>query len=272
MATDSGSAALRNVAAAVSKIPEVPTALKDAFASLSASVSSVASSSGLAPDLTPVRRAAQAAWVALRNADIVPQVRLPGALPSLPSFDVTSPPSLEQVQAAALSDLTTTSLFDGTYSEGQIAAIVSGIVAVAVFTTATAQVTRASATASDAELPTEYNQEAIYRFWSTRPVTMFKRSVETAWLASGFLVGLQLDKLFGEQKKNEKLRARMLRKAVDKLGPAYIKVAQALSTRVDLLSPAYFEEIQKLQDRVAAYPTDQAMAIMEVRSAPTPAR
>ncbi len=46
---------------------------------------------------------------------------------------------------------------------------------------------------------------------------------------------------------NEGSRAVQLRFAIERLGPAYVKVAQALSTRVDLLTPAYFQQIQLLQ-------------------------
>ncbi len=42
---------------------------------------------------------------------------------------------------------------------------------------------------------------------------------------------------------------------MERLGPAYVKVAQAVSTRVDILSPAYLIEIERLQDRVPPFPT-----------------
>ncbi|KAF8071031.1 aarF domain-containing protein kinase [Scenedesmus sp. PABB004] len=44
--------------------------------------------------------------------------------------------------------------------------------------------------------------------------------------------------------------------------PAYVKVAQALSTRVDLLSPEYYRQVQLLQDRVPPFPCDQAREAM----------
>jgi len=46
-----------------------------------------------------------------------------------------------------------------------------------------------------------------------------------------------------------------VRGAVERLGPAYVKIAQAVSTRVDILSPAYLVEIERLQDRVPPFPT-----------------
>jgi aarF domain-containing kinase len=245
--------ALKAVAAVVRTIPDVPVAVKTSLASLSTSLSSAFSSSGVVPDLSPIRRAAKATWAALHESNLLP------SLPSIPSSLPISP-DLSTLQASVQSS----SLFNGTYTQAQATAIVAAALAAATLTSVTAHVTDTSSTASDADLPTEYDSTAIYHYWSTRPVMLFKRSLETAWLASGFLVGLQLDQIFGEQKKNEKMRAQTLRIAVDRLGPAYIKVAQALSTRVDLLSPAYFEEITLLQDRVAPFPTDQAMEILEV--------
>lgn len=41
-----------------------------------------------------------------------------------------------------------------------------------------------------------------------------------------------------------------LRQALEELGPAFVKIAQILSTRPDILSDAYIEEFQKLQDDV----------------------
>lgn len=60
---------------------------------------------------------------------------------------------------------------------------------------------------------------------------------------------------------NEPGRAVQLRGVIERLGPAYVKVAQALSTRVDLLSSQYFTQIQLLQDRVPPFPCDQAKEV-----------
>lgn len=51
-----------------------------------------------------------------------------------------------------------------------------------------------------------------------------------------------------------------VRGVIERLGPAYIKIAQAVSTRVDILSPEYLVEIELLQDRVPAFPTDLVRA------------
>jgi len=51
-------------------------------------------------------------------------------------------------------------------------------------------------------------------------------------------------------KENEVLRAQQLREIVTSLGPAYIKLGQALAIRPDILSPAAMTELQKLCDKV----------------------
>lgn len=49
---------------------------------------------------------------------------------------------------------------------------------------------------------------------------------------------------------NEVARAIELREIVTSLGPAYIKLGQALSIRPDILSPVAMTELQKLCDKV----------------------
>lgn len=52
---------------------------------------------------------------------------------------------------------------------------------------------------------------------------------------------------------NEVAGAIELREIVTSLGPAYIKLGQALSIRPDILSPAAMTELQKLCDKVKAF-------------------
>jgi predicted unusual protein kinase regulating ubiquinone biosynthesis (AarF/ABC1/UbiB family) len=49
-------------------------------------------------------------------------------------------------------------------------------------------------------------------------------------------------------------RAAQLADDLERLGPAYIKLGQLLSTRSDLLPPAYLEALTRLQDRVEPFP------------------
>jgi len=62
----------------------------------------------------------------------------------------------------------------------------------------------------------------------------------------------------------EKLsRAERVRLAFEELGPTYIKLGQALSTRPDLIPMEFIRELSKLQDDVPPFPFDQAKTIIE---------
>ena len=54
-----------------------------------------------------------------------------------------------------------------------------------------------------------------------------------------------------------------LRRALEELGPVFIKFGQALSTRPDILPPEIAFELSKLQDRVPPFPGDEARRIVE---------
>ncbi|MBI4756787.1 MAG: ubiquinone biosynthesis regulatory protein kinase UbiB [Betaproteobacteria bacterium] len=58
-------------------------------------------------------------------------------------------------------------------------------------------------------------------------------------------------------------RAVRLRKALEALGPIFVKFGQALSTRRDLLPTDIADELAKLQDRVPPFPSEQALAQLE---------
>lgn len=78
-----------------------------------------------------------------------------------------------------------------------------------------------------------------------------------------FLSAVLSDVITDRVKENEVQRARELRELVTSLGPAYIKLGQALSIRPDLLSPASMTELQKLCDKVPSFDNDTAMAMLK---------
>src|SRR5574340_94697 len=54
-----------------------------------------------------------------------------------------------------------------------------------------------------------------------------------------------------------------LRRALENLGPIFVKFGQMLSTRRDLLPADMADELAKLQDQVPPFPSAQAMALLQ---------
>ncbi len=115
----------------------------------------------------------------------------------------------------------------------------------------------------DEGLPLEYDPALIGEYWGRRPVAVFSRMVQLLSIAGGFLGGVGLDFLSGKSKENEVKRAIQLRNIMTSLGPAYIKLGQALSIRPDLLSPSAMNELQQLCDKVPSYDSKVAMKLLE---------
>ncbi|MFZ0546946.1 MAG: AarF/ABC1/UbiB kinase family protein [Candidatus Promineifilaceae bacterium] len=83
------------------------------------------------------------------------------------------------------------------------------------------------------------------------------------WLFSitYFLGGVLADKL--RRKDSEHRRAVRLRRTFTRIGGTFIKFGQQMSIRVDLLPLIYCEELTKLLDRVAPFPSEEAIRIIE---------
>ncbi|XP_057772160.1 uncharacterized protein LOC130991783 [Salvia miltiorrhiza] len=112
-------------------------------------------------------------------------------------------------------------------------------------------------------LPLVYNPDTIAAYWGKRPRAVATRIVQLTSVAGGFLSRLLWDLINNKIKENEVARAIELREIVTSLGPAYIKLGQALSIRPDILSPSAMTELQKLCDKVPSFPDDMAMALIE---------
>lgn len=101
-----------------------------------------------------------------------------------------------------------------------------------------------------------------------RPNRFFRRLYVT-WTLLLFAIFVYLDSknFFGKEKTKRELKlrrqAQRLRERLIRLGPTFIKMGQMLGTRADLLPIEYVDELSVLQDRVPAFPTQQAMEIIE---------
>ena len=83
-------------------------------------------------------------------------------------------------------------------------------------------------------------------------------------VAGKLLFSLRWDKLIGNNSSRRKQRrAKWLVRKLLELGPTFIKIGQALSTRADLIPLEYIEEFSQLQDRVPPFSSDLAIAAIE---------
>jgi predicted unusual protein kinase regulating ubiquinone biosynthesis (AarF/ABC1/UbiB family) len=108
-----------------------------------------------------------------------------------------------------------------------------------------------------------YDPNVIARYYQRRPWKAVWRAMTVVWYFAGFLLGMLWDKWFGQDRENRLQRAAQLRDIFTHLGPTFIKVGQALSTRPDLVHPDFLEELIKLQDRLPAFDRNIAMQLIE---------
>ncbi|MTJ12810.1 AarF/ABC1/UbiB kinase family protein [Anabaena sp. UHCC 0187] len=114
--------------------------------------------------------------------------------------------------------------------------------------------------------PVEIQAQYNGRFWQ-----VLRRIFTVLQPTLSFAFGLWWDKQWGIVVKNERRRAVQLRDLLTKLGPAYIKIGQALSTRPDLVPPTYLEELTRLQDQLPAFPNEIAYQFIEEELGAPPA-
>ncbi|HEY9698866.1 MAG TPA: AarF/ABC1/UbiB kinase family protein [Trichocoleus sp.] len=108
-----------------------------------------------------------------------------------------------------------------------------------------------------------YDSQAIARYYRYRPWRAIWRMFVVIWLFSRFILGLRWDKWTNQEEAQKTKRAVQLRQLLTRLGPTYIKVGQALSTRPDLVRKDFLDELTKLQDRLPPFPTPLAFDIIE---------
>lgn len=101
------------------------------------------------------------------------------------------------------------------------------------------------------------------RWLLLRPWIYLPRVIQIIWALTGLVVSLLLR---GRSKDSEVQRklARTLLRTLTNLGPCFIKVGQALSTRPDLIRRDWLDELTKLQDDLPSF--DHAIALQTVET------
>ncbi|QCD94428.1 hypothetical protein DEO72_LG5g2512 [Vigna unguiculata] len=116
---------------------------------------------------------------------------------------------------------------------------------------------------TEADSLAEYRIPKIAAVYGRKPLLVARRLVQTG-LAFGKWFGLRyIDTLLDRSESMFQVRAAELRKILVELGPAYIKIAQAISSRADLIPPSYLDELSLLQDRISPFSSEVAFSMIE---------
>lgn len=107
-----------------------------------------------------------------------------------------------------------------------------------------------------------YDWRAIAKYYRWRPLGVLWRTLTVSWMLGAFALNLLGDRLFNRTVANQQKRAVRLRQILTQLGPTFIKVGQALSTRPDLIKPSFLDELIKLQDQLPPFPDAIARQII----------
>ncbi|XP_019153084.1 PREDICTED: uncharacterized aarF domain-containing protein kinase At1g71810, chloroplastic isoform X2 [Ipomoea nil] len=116
---------------------------------------------------------------------------------------------------------------------------------------------------AEEETLAEYNIAKIAAIYQKKPLLVLRRLFQIGstlgkWFALRYIdtVSERADDMF-------KIRAEQLRKILVQLGPAYVKIAQAVSSRADLIPPSYLDELSLLQDQITPFPNEVAFGTIE---------
>ena len=75
--------------------------------------------------------------------------------------------------------------------------------------------------------------------------------------------GWQTAKLLARRRAKDRERSQRMSRAVDRLGPSYVKLGQFLATRPDVVGAEVAADLANLQDRMKTFPTAEAVAEIE---------
>ncbi|XP_062184227.1 uncharacterized aarF domain-containing protein kinase At1g71810, chloroplastic isoform X3 [Phragmites australis] len=117
--------------------------------------------------------------------------------------------------------------------------------------------------ATEVELPTAYDLPGIAAVYRRRPFLVLRRSLQIGTSFGRWFALRYLDRVNERSDDMFELRAAQLRRILLELGPAFVKIAQAVSSRPDVIPPAYLDELSLLQDRIAPFSTEVAFNIIE---------
>ncbi|KAB2077791.1 hypothetical protein ES319_A06G119600v1 [Gossypium barbadense] len=117
--------------------------------------------------------------------------------------------------------------------------------------------------AFEAESLLDYSPSRIAAIYRRKPLILLRRLIQISTTFGKWFGIRYIDNLMERSDQMFKVRAAELRKILVELGPAYIKIAQAVSSRPDLIQPSYLDELSLLQDRITPFSTEVALDTIE---------
>ncbi len=108
-----------------------------------------------------------------------------------------------------------------------------------------------------------YDPSAIAAKYQRAYLLVLGRSFRIISSFISFALGLWWDRFRGRDVTENRARAIQLREILTDLGPAYIKIGQALSTRPDLVPQIFLEELTLLQDQLPPFENEVAYQFIE---------
>ncbi|OWM84632.1 hypothetical protein CDL15_Pgr027419 [Punica granatum] len=117
--------------------------------------------------------------------------------------------------------------------------------------------------ATEADSLTEYDISRIASIYRRKPFVLLRRLLQVGTTLGRWFALRYLDSVNDRSVEMFKIRAEELRQILVELGPAYVKVAQAVSSRPDLIPPEYLDELSLLQDKIAPFSTEVAFNTIE---------
>jgi len=111
----------------------------------------------------------------------------------------------------------------------------------------------------------EYDPVTISKIYRKNPQRLLKRLWQTLIPIFSYILSVFWDKITGalKNKQQARFRATQLTNLLVKLGPAFVKAGQALSTRPDIIPVVLLEELSQLQDQLPGFDGDEAMELIE---------
>ncbi|XVF29905.1 hypothetical protein REPUB_Repub16aG0010700 [Reevesia pubescens] len=117
--------------------------------------------------------------------------------------------------------------------------------------------------ASEAESLIDYCPSRIAAIYRRKPLILLRRLIQIGTTFGKWFGVRYVDNLMERSDQMFKVRAAELRKILVELGPAYVKIAQAVSSRPDLIPPSYLDELSLLQDQITPFSTEVALDTIE---------